>query len=272
MGRLSGGIAQCLTWSPLADHAVRRALQNECIQYFPKLISSCAQCGDQCIVARDMARRTQPRLELYSTILSKIMSGEFQPGQRLVEEELARTYHVSRTPIREALLALAKDGVVNRTRNRGARVASFKLDDVEQLYDIRKLLEGLAVRTAVRNLQLDDLLRIQRRLRFLKTHKGPNWHQEQAEIDLELHRLILDHSGNRHLFSLAENISRLIHSLRLLAWQDKERAREATEEHLAIVDALIRRDAKLAEKVLTNHIEAAKQALVAVFSLGNEKR
>jgi len=217
-----------------------------------------------------MARRAQPRLDLYSAILSKIMSGEFPAGQRLVEEELARTYHVSRTPVREALVALVKDGVVSRIRNRGVRVTSFTSDDVEQLYDIRGLLECLAVRTAVRNLRLDDLLRIQRRLRFLKTHKAPNWHEQQAEIDLELHRLILHHSGNRHLFSLAENTSRLIHSLRFLAWQDKKRAHEATEEHLAIVEALVRRDAKLAEKVLRNHIEAAKRALLEIFSVGNE--
>ena len=222
-----------------------------------------------------MARRAQPRLDLYSAILSKIMSGEFPAGQRLVEEDLARTYHVSRTPVREALVALVKDGVVSRIRNRGVRVASFTSDDVEQLYDIRGLLECLAVRTAVRNLRLDDLLRIRRRLRFLKTHKAPNWHEQQAEIDLELHRLILHHSGNRHLFSLAENTSRLIHSLRFLAWQheanekhrslDETRAYEGAEEHLAIVEALVRRDAKLAEKVLRNHIEASKRALLALL-------
>ena len=56
--------------------------------------------------------------------MEKIISGEFAPGQRLVEEDLARTYKVSRTPIREVLLAFQKDGLVERVSNKGAKVAS----------------------------------------------------------------------------------------------------------------------------------------------------
>src|SRR5690349_938938 len=95
--------------------------------------------------------------ELYSDILAKIMTGELQAGQRLIEEEVARTYGVSRTPVREVFFALAKDGLVERVQNRGARVVSFTPDDVEEIFDIRMALECLSIRNAVRNLPLSTL-------------------------------------------------------------------------------------------------------------------
>src|ERR1035441_5498237 len=78
---------------------------------------------------------------LYRDLMEKIISGEFAPGQRLVEEDLARTYKGSHTPIREVLLAFQKDGLVERVSNKGAKVASFTADDVGELFDIRKTLE-----------------------------------------------------------------------------------------------------------------------------------
>lgn len=203
--------------------------------------------------------------EIYSDILGKIVLGEFRPGQRLIEDELAAAYKVSRTPIREILFALQRDGLVEHTRNRGARVVAFTPDDVEQIYEIRKALECLAVRTSAQNLPLAELLEVERRLAALNEKKVADWSQQQAEIDLRLHRLIVSYSRNRRLLLYLENISLLIHSLRLLGYRNPEHARQAGEEHLEIVRTLLRRDGLNAEKLLAEHIEMSKRNALEVF-------
>lgn len=202
---------------------------------------------------------------LYAAILGKIINGELPPGKRLIEEDLARTYRVSRTPIREVLVALHRDGLVERTRNRGAKVASFTADDVDEIYEIRKALECLSVPNAVRNLKLNELLELERRLETLNRGSGPKCNQEQGEVDLKLHRLIISHSGNRRLIAYLENLSMLIHSLRLMAYRNDERARQSGNEHLAIVRAFLRRDVESAQRLLAEHIDTGKREALELF-------
>ena len=203
--------------------------------------------------------------ELYSDILAKIMTGELQPGQRLIEEELARAYRVSRTPVREVFFALAKDGLVERVQNRGARVVSFTPDDVEEIFEIRMALECLSIRNAVRNLPLSALSETEHQLEQLVRHEGKQWTERHGEIDFELHRLIVSYSGNRRLMTYLDNISMLIHSLRLLGLSNPDHARQARDEHLAIVRALLRRDAELAERLLAEHLENSKRNALEIF-------
>src|ERR1700733_3003120 len=92
--------------------------------------------------SKNMKRDTQQRsFEFYTDILGMIVQGGLPPGQRMIEEDLAREYRVSRTPIREVIFALERDGLVARAANRGAKVIAFTPDDVEQVYEIRKVLE-----------------------------------------------------------------------------------------------------------------------------------
>lgn len=214
----------------------------------------------------------QVRSHLYAEILGKIISGEYPPESRLVEEDLGSEHDVSRTPIREVLFALERDGLVNRVKNQGAKVVAFTADDVEEIYEIRKALESLAVRSAVPNLKLNDLLGIERELEGLNRRKSPKWNDQQAEIDFRLHRLIVRHSGNRRLISYLENISLLIHSLRLVGYREDRHARRAGEEHLAIVKALKVRDARLAEELLASHIDTSKRNAIELFSRVAEVR
>jgi DNA-binding GntR family transcriptional regulator len=212
-----------------------------------------------------LSLREQLKAKIYADILAKIMHGQFQAGQRLVEEELARTYEVSRTPIREILFALEKGGLIERTHNRGAKVVSFTPDDVEEIYEIRGALECLSLQNAVRNLPLNALLALEHRLENLHRQQGPKWNQQQTEVDLELHGLIVTHSGNRRLIAYLDNISLLIHSLRLVGYRDDRNAHRAGEEHLEIVRALLKRDLAVTERLLADHIENSKKNAIEVF-------
>jgi DNA-binding GntR family transcriptional regulator len=157
--------------------------------------------------------------------------------------------------------------LVEHIPNRGARVVSFNPDDVEQIYDIRNALECLSIRGATRNLALKDLLDFVRRLERLDRRNGPRWDQQRVEIDLELHRFIVSHCGNRRLATYLENISLLTHSLRVISG-DSERLDLAVREHLDIVRALLRRDSELAERLMRVHIENSKRKVLDLVLQG----
>ncbi len=217
-------------------------------------------------------RQEEQKSRIYADILARIVGGEFLPGERLIEEDLARVYRVSRTPIREILFILEKDGLIEHVRNRGARVVSFTPDDVEQIYEVRKALECRAIRGTAQNIRLEDLLEIEQRLQAANSHeRGHKWNQEQVDLDLDLHRLIVLHSGNRWLISCLESVSLMIHSLRLLGYRNEDHARQTGEDHLAIVRALLRRDADLAERLLAAHIDTSKRNAIELFYRKNQK-
>ena len=210
--------------------------------------------------------REQARERAYKAILAEIVSADLAPGQRLREEQLAQKYKLSRTPIREILIALEKDGFIERSRNQGAKVISFTRDDVEELYDIRCALECLAVRRAVPYMKYNRLLEFEQRLTaLLRTGSGRRWSQRLSVLDLELHRFIVSQSGNRRLITYLENVSLLPQSLRLAGYGDEAHAREAGQEHLTIVRALLRRDSQLAERLLAKHIESGKRKMLELI-------
>ena len=209
--------------------------------------------------------REQTNRRIYADILEQIVTGKLSPGERLKEEELAEKYDVSRTPIREILIALEKDGLVERTPNRGAKVMRFTPDDLEQVYDVRGALECLAVRRAIAYIPLNDLSKFERRLEALENRQEPTLNQRRAELDLELHRFIASHSRNRRLVADLENISLLLNSLRLISYRNDEHTHRAGQQHLAIIRALQRRDVQLAERLMAEHIETSKRNMLELL-------
>lgn len=202
---------------------------------------------------------------LYAEILRKIMDGYFRPGERLKEEQLAASFRVSRTPVREVLFALEKDGVVERTRQRGARVATFTSEDVEELFEIRKALECSSVSSAVRNLRLSALLELQDQIQELLHTSGSRMHEKHWVLDSRLHEMIVNASGNKRLVAYLNGLNRLRRSLALLAFLDDHHARQAGERHLAIVKALIHRDAEEAKQLLAEDITKGCHEAIELF-------
>lgn len=210
-------------------------------------------------------RAEQAKSEIYADIVTRILDGGLLPGQKLVETALAEHYGVSRTTVREVLFTLLSDGLVQRTHNRGTRVVSFSPEDIEDIYEIRKALECLAMRTSAHNVPLDTLVDMERRLRALKDAEGEEAAREHAELDVALHKMILKFGRNRRLGRYLDNISLLIHSLRLIGYKNADFIRQTGEEHLSIIQAMMRRDAARAERLLAEHIDHSKRHALDVL-------
>ena len=216
-------------------------------------------------------RAEQAKSEIYADIVARILNGDLLPGQKLVETALAEQYGVSRTRVREVLFTLLSDGLVKRTHNRGTRVVSFSPEDIEDIYEIRKALECLAIRTSTHNAPLDALIEIERRLRALEDTDGADCANRHAELDIALHKMILSYGRNQRLGRYLDNISLLIHSLRLIGYKNADFVRHTAEEHLAIVQAMMRRDPVRAERLLAQHIDHSKRHALDMLLFQSDK-
>ena len=193
--------------------------------------------------------------KIYATLFEYIISGKYAPNSRLKEEEIAKQFNVSRTPVREALRQLEQDNLVEILPNRGTRVIGFSVDDVEEIYEIRKSLELLALRSSVPFLNIQDLVEIRNLIQETAQSNDAKKHEQS---DTRLHSYFIEASGKRRLISILNQHVRLIQRFRELGFQTNEFKDVATKDHLALIDALCVRDVDKASEILKEHIEKSK--------------
>ena len=184
------------------------------------------------------------------------------PGQRLKEEELAQQLGISRTPIREALLVLQTEGLLEATPNRGATVRSFDPADLEEMYDLRALLESHAARRAAMHVtaeQLEDLrASCDRFARLLEGDDIPALVAENAFF----HDIILDAAESERLSGMIRQVVALPLVYKSYVWYSPAQASASHHYHLQLVKALERGDGARAEIVMREHVFEARDVLV----------
>ncbi|MEO6435645.1 MAG: GntR family transcriptional regulator [Tepidisphaeraceae bacterium] len=201
-------------------------------------------------------------------ILQSIFTGKFKSGDRLVEEELALTTGVSRTPIREALGELAGVGVIDLRPNQGAIVRPFGPTQVREMYHLRRVLESEATRLATGRVDPAQLHEIRQRSQELlhADVRGSSWSQTAIELDQQFHELISAHCEN---VRLAEEIGRyrgLVHSLRLAIGNTDRAMDVALVEHTQIIDCLLCGVADAAGQAMARHLDRGmERAVHALF-------
>ncbi|HHF98072.1 MAG TPA: GntR family transcriptional regulator [Candidatus Aerophobetes bacterium] len=203
--------------------------------------------------------------KVYKSLKKQIINEKLKPGERLLDTELASEFGVSRTPVREALTRLSNEGLVEIIPRRGVYVKRLNEKDIREIYQIRKVLEGLATKEATLFIDEKQL----QRLSFLlekaeQSLSSENW-KACMEFDIELHGMIISNCQNDRLISIMHNLSTLVHAFRMRLARDKERARQALKEHKAILEAIKARDAEKAKKMMMEHIEKAKERIFNYF-------
>jgi DNA-binding GntR family transcriptional regulator len=199
-------------------------------------------------------------MEMYTTLVSRIILGHYPPDTWLKEDQLSEEFKVSRTPVREVLRELEKVSLVQIIRNRGARVLPFNADDVEDLYEIRKSLELLALKFAAPSLSIHRLMQI--RAMVVECAKSDDY-KVHTETDHKLHSYFVEASGRRRLISLLDQLLSLLRFFREMGFLSADERATVTEEHLKFIDALCVRDVKSAETILERHIENAKMRVLS---------
>jgi len=199
------------------------------------------------------------REQAYLSIRRMVMLGEFPTGQRLGEEQLAEQLSVSRTPIREAFVRLHADRLLHRFADGGYYVAEIDLLDLRDLYELRLTLELRAVnRAEEEGIEHDreTLLAIKEEWLGIQADPPPPDGSFIA-LDEVFHTELARSSGNLAIVETLEAINVRIRQVRLYDFLSEDRIATSTEEHLAIVEALLENDITLAATRLADHIGAS---------------
>lgn len=211
--------------------------------------------------------------QVFRRIQAAIVRGDIAPGSKISEPELARTYGISRGPLREAIHRLEGQRLVVRVPHAGARVVSLGTRELVELYEIREALEGLACRLAAQRMtpsEVDELRRV------LEAHERDEAFQAglgyyQQEGDFDFHYRIIQASGNATLAQLlCGDLYQLVRMYRIQYSSTPNRPHQAFAEHQRILDAIAEGDGELAELLMRRHIAASRRNVEQ--QVDNQKR
>lgn len=203
--------------------------------------------------------------QVYVRLAESISTGEYPRGTRLVEADLCRRFNVSRTPLRAALAKLERDRLIETHAHRGCVVRGHSRNDIEQLYELRKILEGSAISLAVGRIDSPRLRQLEELIRERRAITDPVNYDRLAEIDKQTHLLLYDASGNPWLVEMIEMVLRILRVYRELDLRIPDRTETALRDHEGILRAVERGDAAEAERLVRDHIDRSKHSVLGSF-------
>ncbi|MBM3851854.1 MAG: GntR family transcriptional regulator [Gammaproteobacteria bacterium] len=190
----------------------------------------------------------------YEGIMQRILDGRYAEGSYLSIVRVAEELGMSRTPVHNALQKLGTDSFVSHEHNKQARVARFSVDDLFEVYEMRKILEGPAAEYAARRVDRRQLAPLRATAADLRAHLGaPDWINRWVEADDRFHRTIAEASGFPRLCADICRYRALHRCFNRMAVESQE-LHQAMEEHEAILEALERHDGALARERMIAHL------------------
>lgn len=206
----------------------------------------------------------------YETIRDGIRNGTYPPGSHLTAQALAEASGFSRTPVREAMRRLHAEALIQFIPNRGAFVATWSRREIEQIYDLRILLESFAAGEAALHISDEQLTRLREIAQQMHatTQKDAPDVEKVTELNDEFHKLVLDASGNVRLRNLLGSIVEIPLVLNTFRSYSLGQIRRSSAQHLELTDAFAARDPDWAAAIMTAHIRSARQTLMSKTDAG----
>lgn len=209
------------------------------------------------------------REEIRDRLMQDILTGLRSPGERIVEIRVARQFHVSQGPVREALRDLESFGFVTSSPFRGAVVKEMSIQDLLEVYPIRAALEAIAAKDAATRITNGELQRLGKLLQTMRKAAREGDERACVNADFMFHLTIVNASGNWLLRQFWERM-RLANTTFITVSKTKHSLIDIAERHVPLLHALKQRNPKLAARVMREHIETAAKWVRA--SLEEERR
>lgn len=200
----------------------------------------------------------------YALLRDAVIDGSLRPGEPLYEIHLADSLGMSRTPVREALKVLTRDGYVEELPSRGYAVPRRSLDDMREFFELREVLESTATRYAALRATAAEMAQLERLCAQYEREKNDaKW----AQLGHDFHNLLIKAARNTRLETMLASLNaQIVISRRTVARADDVRRRAAVRDHRAIFEAVLARDAGRAESLAAEHVrrsyETTLRALV----------
>jgi Transcriptional regulators len=204
---------------------------------------------------REAQEKVPVNANVYNIIRKSIMTLELVPGQMLSEKELAVKLGVSKTPVREALIKLSREGLVNIYPQRGTAVSYIKLEDVFQAQFIRETLEVAVIRKLAGMIGDNHVRQLEENIESQKRALEKENFYEFYDYDELFHESFSSMSGFPRVWDVIKNIKVQMDRVRMFSLPDPSWIRVLINQHEAILGALSKRDADSAEKLMREHVQ-----------------
>lgn len=199
------------------------------------------------------------------TLREAIVSGVLKPGERLMEIQLAEELGVSRTPVRESIRKLELEGFVVMVPRRGTYVADLSIKDINEVYEIRTVLDVLAAGLAAERITEEELEQLERLLVQISEYVEQNNVEKLIETDSLFHDVLYRASRNDRLVGIINNLREQFTRFRSISMQYPGRMKNTVEEHTRLVEAIAQRNPELAQQIAREHMENSEQTLLKEF-------
>ncbi|OJX67928.1 MAG: hypothetical protein BGO95_06100 [Micrococcales bacterium 73-13] len=206
-------------------------------------------------------RHRSLKSELIDELRMDIVQGRLEPGERLVERTLSETYGVSRVPLREAMLHLAAEGFLTITPRRGATVATFTIDSVSDLFDVREQLDSLAARLAAERIDAAGVKRLEQALLRAEQTALTDDEAERTVENARFHELIVDLAESPLLTSIMKPIGARVRWL-FSFMSRAESSPLLAQEHRRLFELIAGGDGPQAAEYARAHVAATRQSTI----------
>ena len=200
--------------------------------------------------------------QIYRLLRSRILEGKLAPGSRLIERKLAEELNVSKTPVREALVRLSKDGLLDGEAHRGFWVAELTGEEAREIYDLREMLEGFAAREAAKKINQQGCRKLASFLEEFEVYYNQGNLSAYNDTDIRFHNFLIEISANQRLYHLVSHLRAQSRLLMATSVNFPGRAKASLFEHKKIIEAVVGHKEDLAEKYAREHIRNVKKVVL----------
>jgi DNA-binding GntR family transcriptional regulator len=199
---------------------------------------------------------------VFENLKQAIIRGEVAPGDRLVESRLADALDISRTPVREAIHKLEREGLLRKLPKGGFTVMNLSREDIEETFGIRCVLESYAARLAAQNYSEEELLPLEDKIEEFQRFLDKGQLDELPRINTEFHTLFYALSRSPKLIKMINDLRDQIYRFRKILLKMDKWAEVSNQDHRKILDAIRERDVNRVEKVVKQHIARGQRIVL----------
>ena len=212
------------------------------------------------------------RQEVVDEIRQGILTGDFQAGERIKENEMAQQLGVSRGPVREALRQLEQEGLVVMIPRRGAQVANITEKDLNDVLEVRIALENVAIEKACARMTEEEMRRLWLAAKEFEHTIAEGNLVKLAEADVAFHEVIYQASDNKRLIQVLNNMREQIYRYRVEYLKEGETRDVLVKEHEELTKAIRERDVERAKQLSFQHIENQRMAIMRSIEAEDAER
>ncbi len=216
---------------------------------------------------------SRPIREIAYEVLKKaIITGEIPAGERIVETDYADRLHISRTPLREALRKLERDGLVEYVMRRGVVVRAFTIEDVREIYTIRNALEMLTLPAIIEKATQEDIASLREKLSEMDKLQEKDDVEALSPLAREFHWQLTSISGQKRILRVIEGQDQYIRRFSSMAIQQEDRRTAAHQEHHRLVNYVEQKNLEKFTELTKKHIERSMENCLAALAAQKQNR